>query len=435
MAEPTHAGDRAATMPRVLIVSEHASVKFGGEAILPWHYFRILRRRGVEAWLVVHERTRDELISLLPEEAGRIYFLPDSWINRTAYRLGKRLPGRMEYFTTGYLSRISTQLAAKAAARRMISEHQIDVIHQPIPVSPRETSLLYNLDVPVVIGPMNGNMTYPPAFARGKGEGMAAVSRRFSGLLHRIMPGKLRADALVVANERTRRGLPLGARGEIIELVENGVDLELWSPTVTAPRIDGPPRFIYLGRLVDWKWVDVLIDALATTSGTPAPHLEIVGDGPMRASLEEQARRLGVQDRVHFLGWLSQAECARRLQSADALLLSSVYECGGAVVLEAMASAIPVVATDWGGPSDYLDSSCGFLIAPASRPAMVAGFADAINRLAADPVLREQMGRAGRKRIEESFDWEAKVDEMLNIYRRVIERSRTGARPPVVASP
>ena len=70
MAEPRCRGDQAATTPRVLIVSEHASVKFGGEAILPWHYFRILRRRGVEAWLVVHERTRDELISLLPEEAG-----------------------------------------------------------------------------------------------------------------------------------------------------------------------------------------------------------------------------------------------------------------------------------------------------------------------------------------------------------------------------
>lgn len=427
--EPKHTDDESSTSPRVLIISEHASVKFGGEAILPWHYFRILRGRGVEAWLVVHERTRKELISLLPEEADRIHFLPDTWINRTAHRVGSRMPPRLAYCTVGYASRISTQLAARSTARRLIAEHKVDVVHQPIPVSPREPSLLYGLGAPVVIGPMNGNMTYPSAFSQGKGDRLVALSRRFSALLHRIMPGKLRADALIVANERTRRGLPPGGRGEVVELVENGVDLALWSPTEVVRPSEEPARFIFLGRLVDWKRVDVLIDALAKTSVTPGPELEIVGDGPLRASLEDQARRLGLQDRVHFLGWLSQAECADRLRSSDGLLLSSVYECGGAVVLEAMASGLPVVATDWGGPSDYLDSTCGFLIPPTSQPAMVEGFADAMNWLAADPELRDRLGRAGRARIEQSFDWESKVDAMMAVYRRVIKKSRISARP------
>ena len=78
----------------------------------------------------------------------------------------------------------------------MIAEHRIDVLHQPIPVSPKEPSLLHDLGVPVVIGPMNGGMIFPPAFSHrleGPTErAYLAVARWMSGLMNRLMPGKLR---------------------------------------------------------------------------------------------------------------------------------------------------------------------------------------------------------------------------------------------------
>ncbi|WP_165249743.1 glycosyltransferase family 4 protein [Paludisphaera soli] len=420
--------------PRVLIVSEHASVRFGGEAILPWHYFRLLRKRGVEAWLVVHARTRAELIDLLPEESHRLYFIPDTRLNKLAFKAGRLMPDRVAYLTTGYASRLSTQITARSLARRLVAEHGVDVVHQPIPVSPREPSLLHGLGAPVVIGPMNGNMTYPPAFERGTGRSVMAVSRKASELLHRLMPGKLRAAALLVANKRTREALPKASRAEVVELVENGVDLEVWTLPARPARLHGPARFIFLGRLVDWKAVDVLLEALARVDAQPPPELEILGDGPMRASLEERVVALGLQGRVHFRGWQPQVECARKLREADALVLSSLYECGGAVVLEAMASGLPVVATDWGGPSDYLDESCGFLIPPDSREKLVAGFAEAMGRLAVDPDLRARLGRAGRDRVERLFDWEGKIDEILAVYRRAIETASPDARSTPAAS-
>lgn len=422
----TTGGDEPRAAPRVLIVSEHASVRFGGEAILPWHYFRCLRRRGIEAWLVVHARTRDELVGLLPAEADRMHFLDDTPFNKRMWRWGRRLPNRISYLTFGYASRISTQRAARALARRLIAEHRIDVVHQPIPVSPREPSLLYDLGAPVVIGPMNGNMIYPPGFADGAVGSLVAAGRKATDLMNRLSPGKLRASALLVANERTRRALPSGARGEVVTLIENGVDLGIWSPPESQPRRDGPARFIFLGRLVDWKAVDLLLEAFAKVQTSPPPTLEILGDGPMRASLEAQAARLGLDDRVRFSGWQAQTECARRLREADALVLPSLYECGGAVVLEAMACGKPVVATAWGGPLDYLDDSCGVLVPPDSREALVAGLADALSKLASDPDLRDRMGRAGRRRVEREFDWEAKIDDVLAVYRRVITRNESG---------
>ena len=122
---------------------------------------------------------------------------------------------------------------------------------------------------------------------------------------------------------------------------------------------------------------------------------------------------------------MSQQECARRLQRADVLVLPSLFECGGAVVLEAMAMGVPVIATAWGGPLDYLDETCGILVRPDSRQALVAGFATAMKTLAESPQLRDAMGRAGCARARQHFDWERKIDQMLKIFHLASGNNRT----------
>ncbi len=316
----------------------------------------------------------------------------------------------------------------------MIAEHRIDIVHQPIPVSPKESSLLYNLGVPVVIGPMNGGMSYPPGFTRSQGtitSGFMRIGRLFSGLMNRLMPGKLRADTLLVANDRTRAALPGGTRGQIITLVENGVDLSIWSmadhaghhPADHAADPTGPTRFAFTGRLVDWKAVDILLDAFARVIAATDATLDILGSGPMRPALEAQARALGIDRQVKFHGWVAQPQCAAMLRAVDALVLPSLYECGGAVVLEAMAVGLPVIATNWGGPADYLDATCGILVTPKSREQFTAHLAEAMLKLAQSPTLRQEMGHAGRRRVQEAFDWERKADTILDIYRQAMSRT------------
>jgi glycosyltransferase involved in cell wall biosynthesis len=157
-------------------------------------------------------------------------------------------------------------------------------------------------------------------------------------------------------------------------------------------------------------------------------ELEIIGDGEQRSDLETLATALQLnsdhQTLVNFTGFLSQSACAQRLQSADVMVLPSLYECGGAVVLEAMTIGIPVIATAWGGPKDYLDDSCGILVEPKTPDLFVLGLANAMITLAESPELRQTMGRAGRQRIIDHFDWEVKVDQMLDIYQEAIRRVR-----------
>jgi glycosyltransferase involved in cell wall biosynthesis len=413
---------------RVCIVAEHASYKFGGEAVLPLHYFAGLRASGVEAWLVVHTRTQGELEAALPEERERMRFIRDAWFHKLLFRLSELLPRRIGEATLGLLSQLATQYLARKVVRELIARDGVDLVHQPIPVSPRFPSLMTGLGVPVVIGPMNGGMEYPQAF-RGAESAFSrraiAFGRSLSDFFNSLLPGKKRADVLLVANERTRLALPRGAQGRVIELVENGVQLKTWSAVSAAK--PAKARFVFLGRLVDWKAVDVVIEALASV---PEAGLVIIGDGPMREPWREAAWRLGVAERVNFTGFLPQTECAPYLKGSAALVLPSIYECGGAVVLEAMASGIPVIATNWGGPADYLDGTCGFLIEPSSRAALVEGFAAAMNQLAGDPELRDRLGASGRVRVEQQFDWDKKVDRMVEIYRSLLPG--TSEVPPIL---
>jgi glycosyltransferase involved in cell wall biosynthesis len=412
---------------RVCVVAESASFRFGGEASLPLHYFTRLRARGVEAWLIVHSRTREELKELFPDDMDRIQFLPDKWFHKATWKLTAYMPRRVFDATLGMLVLLINQYVQRRMVCDLIAIHQINIVHQPMPVSPRSPSFMCKLGVPVIIGPMNGGMEYPPAFRNVESwwtRVSVALGRRSATLINRLIPGKKLANVLLVANERTRRALPLCTTGEVIEVPENGVDLGLWtmrdSGASCHSRADGEHRFLFVGRLVDWKRVDITLHALAAI---PGAQLDVIGDGPMQAEWTELAGKLNVSDRVSFLGWRPQVECAARLQSATALLLPSVYECGGAVVLEAMSTGTPVIATAWGGPEDYIDETCGILVSPISEEGMIQGFRSAMQTLINEPELRCKLGAAARQKIEDNFDWENKLDRVLAIYQSALERT------------
>ena len=127
---------------------------------------------------------------------------------------------------------------------------------------------------------------------------------------------------------------------------------------------------------------------------------------------------------MEFLGWQSQERCAELLQKSDVLVLPSVFEPGGAVVLEA-ASGKAVVAVKWGGPDDILDASCGILIEPRDPTSLVADLEQAIVTLANDRDRCASMGRAGRAKVLAEYTWPAKIERLVEIYREAISRRAT----------
>jgi len=406
---------------RVLLVAEHASSKFGGEAMLPLQYFRHLRRRGLDVTMVLHERCRGSMEAEFGKDCPDIHYVADSAINVLCHRIGSKLPKFIGDFSFGAVSHLDTQIRQRELVREIVRRKRIQVVHEPIPVSPKMPSLMHDLGAPVIIGPMNGGMDFPPAYRpRFDVSGIFVRAMRLSAnLMNRLMPGKRRADVLLVANERSRAALPSSVFPERARLlVENAVDLQVFNAAQSAtPTERGPiPRICYAGAVIPWKHVHLIVEACLSLQGRGRDFiLEIFGDGSSLDQVRMQAAPLG--ERAVFHGYVSQLELASGLRHADMLVLSSMRECGGAVVLEAMASGLPVVATNWGGPADYIDPSCGILLDPLPPSQFVPTLADAIDSLLRDPARRRAMGQSGIRRIETMFNWDIKIDYMVELYR------------------
>jgi len=179
----------------------------------------------------------------------------------------------------------------------------------------------------------------------------------------------------------------------------------------------GAPLVLFAGRLVPYKGVDILIRALSATSARAV----IVGEGPIRGRLERLAGDTGAADRVHFAGAVSDPELAALYHACDLFVLPSVTraEAFGMVQIEAMACGKPVVSTSVPSGVPWVNQhGCTGLIVPPGDPAALAA---AIESLSADPLLRQRMGDAGRRRVAAEFTADRMAQRTLAVYHDVLD--------------
>ncbi|MCB1929247.1 MAG: TIGR03088 family PEP-CTERM/XrtA system glycosyltransferase [Rhodocyclaceae bacterium] len=211
-----------------------------------------------------------------------------------------------------------------------------------------------------------------------------------------------------------------------IERICNGVDTARFRPAddrAAPPEMPFDParhRLIgTVGRLQPVKDQRALLEAFAAVvSRNPEAsewRLVIVGDGPLRESLECRARALGVDDLLWMAG--QRDDVAELMRRFDLFVLPSIAEGISNTVLEAMASGVAVIATDVGGNRELVDDGvCGTLVAPSD----VAGLADAIEAYMKDSRAREAAGIAARNRVEQRFSIERAVGDYCSLYRRLL---------------
>src|SRR6266581_1072819 len=206
-----------------------------------------------------------------------------------------------------------------------------------------------------------------------------------------------------------------------IQRVYNGIDLERF-PAARSCNGNRIPRIVSVGRLVPFKGFDDLIDACAELARRRIDFVcDIVGDGPLRGSLEAKIKSLNLSSRINLLGSLSQRAVLEALQAADIFVLASMTDAEGAsdvfptVILEAMASARPVVSTRLAGiPELVVDGETGVLVSPGEPTALT----EALAQLVCDRELRLRYGRAGRTRIEQHFRVEDTVAPLLKLFKK-----------------
>jgi glycosyltransferase involved in cell wall biosynthesis len=228
--------------------------------------------------------------------------------------------------------------------------------------------------------------------------------------------------AVAVSEPIARELRARGISADRIRVIANGIA----DPRNGTGSSDGrqPDRLLVVGRLVDGKNVDLLIDVVAQLRAVHSTvELVVAGDGPLRDALEERARRAGIATAVTFRGFVSNL--ADEYASASVFVLPSRTEGMPMSLLEAMSHALPIVATSVGSiPKVVRDNVEAFLIPPDDAPALYG----ALRRMLDDAPLRTALGSRARARFEEAYTADVMADAYAALYAELWGRRVTRLR-------
>lgn len=313
------------------------------------------------------------------------------------------------------------------AYRRAMELHEsigLDLVQHVNFISFREPGYLWKMPTPMVWGPIGGMQNCPPQFLaslglRGISEGVRSLINtlqlRFG---RRSRRAAAEADALLAANSTSQRLIKQVWGAEAVLLREYGIRRILAEPYEPTP--DGMPlRVLWVGRCEPRKGLHLLIDAVARLPGDAAVQLRLIGDGPLRSSLERRARRRGIAERIEWLGRVPHEQTLQHYRWADVFAFPSLRETTGTVMLEAFAHSVPVIALDHQGARDLVTDQSGVRVPVTTPDETVSALADALSRCARDRDEVARLSHGARQRANE-FLWHAQGRRMAQVYKQVL---------------
>ena len=198
---------------------------------------------------------------------------------------------------------------------------------------------------------------------------------------------------------------------EKLKIVHCGIDPRRYEKAVNT---DGH-QLLFVGRMAQVKGVPLLLNAVARLSKShPKTHLTLIGDGPDRAALEEQAETLGIIDHVSFEGYQSQAAVSEALSASDIFVLPSFAEGVPVVLMEAMAAKRAVLTTRIAGIPELIeDGQSGVLVTPGDQNALTQSLATLLD----DPALRDRLGAKARTKVQAEFNITTEAAKLAMLFK------------------
>jgi glycosyltransferase involved in cell wall biosynthesis len=259
----------------------------------------------------------------------------------------------------------------------------------------------------------------------------AGVRRWLYRFMERLL-NRWFTDRVIYVSHRVRQeaiGLRVVAQS-CSTVIENGIDLRPYNEVVDRKAVRkslGTPEdatvFCFVGRFTEQKGIDVLLCAVAALRDRHgAFRVWLVGDGPLRAQLEEHVLKEGLASQVQFLGF--RDDVSALLGAIDVFVLPSRYEALPVSVLEAMASGLPCVVTDVGDNAKLVeDGIAGMVVPPENSDAL----AMAMERLLGDPEARACMGKAARRKAQQ-YSVERMAARIMDVYEDILTTRSATAR-------
>ena len=412
MSESSEGAKRRA---RILLSAYAVDPTAGSEEMVGWQR-SVEASRYFDTWVICEPDISKAGIDGHIAAEGSIPSLEFVYVPRTTViRILQRVPGLF------YLGYNLWHRKAYAAAQRLHASIGFDLVHQVNYVGYREPGYLWRLDTRFVWGPVGGTQNFPLRLIRVAGfvgglreivrSALNTVTLRFS---RRVRLAAAKARPLWAANHTVARDL-----GRALKRPSIPVMLETGAPTSLEPNAPhlrtGPVQLLWAGECKAFKALPMLLDALATLPSHVDFDLAVVGDGPERHRWERHAGRLGLADRVRWLGWVPHREMVGHYRAADVFVFTSLRDTSGNVVLESFAQGVPVVAPDHQGAGDMVTHDCGILVPVTTSRAMVRAYQDAIVTLATDDVLLDRL-RTGATERAAHYSWRRQGERMRDGY-------------------
>lgn len=415
---------------RALLIAEAANPEWVSVPLVGWSLSSAIARLA-DAHLVTQVRNRDAIRRAGLEEGRDFTAIDSEAIAGPLYRLASRLRGGtgLGWTTDTALAALGYYYFEWLVWKRFgaaIGRGEYDVVHRVTPLSPTVPSLLAarcrGAGVPFVVGPVNGGLAWPAAFAAERRQEREWLS--YARSAHRLLPGHrsmlASARALIAGSRDTLRRIPSRFHHKCVYLPENAVDPARFS--LAARPADRVLRACFVGRLVPYKGPDLALEALAPLLACGRIRFDIIGDGPLMGALRERVARLGLEDSVTLHGWVEHAALQGLMRESQLFVFPSIREFGGGAVLEAMALGVVPVVVDYGGPGELVSADTGFKVALGSRREIAARLLAAVDLICEDPRPLARMAQAARERALSLFTWSSKAAQVMQVYDWVLGR-------------
>lgn len=289
---------------------------------------------------------------------------------------------------------------------RKIAQARADLVHLHVPNPAAVIALMASRYRGRVVVTWHSDIVRQRILGKAFQPVMQAFIRRCSSVIV-SSPNYIQSSQFLIDNREKCRIIPFGIEVARFQKRES-------SAIGSIREKFGPRMVLAVGRLVYYKGLEFLLRAMVKVKG----NLAIIGDGPLRGCLEEEARALGIAERVSFLSGIENL--VPYYQACDVFVLPSIArnEAFGIVQLEALAAGKPVVNTllSSGVPFVSVDGQTGFSVPPRDSDAL----ASALNRLLDEPDLCSRFGAAGRERVNREFTLEKMTSRILSLYRELL---------------
>lgn len=410
---------------RVLLSAYACAPGSGSEPGTSWSWVRELSRH-VDLSVVTRANNQQAIEHWLQSHPGELqnvrwlFVDAPSWVLRL-----KRGTGGIRWYHAVW------QLLALRRARSLLRVERHDVAHHVSLMGPGFVMTPF-LPIPSVVGPFGGLQPLAPGFVRVAGHPLLEYGRITRNAIRRASPlwrwQLSRTSAIIVANTATRARLPAAARRRSIlmqigtdEAPSDPDDMDKHAQDLAVPR-DQPIRVLWGGVHVGWKGLELLIRALPLVRQSAEIPVEVVisGTGVDKQRFERLVARLGPQQSVRFVGWVSRDLYRSLLSSCDIFVFTSLRETTGAALLEAMGMGKPTIVIDHGGPSDIATEATSVKITPDTPSLTIERLGDALTRLISDPDLRHTLGTSAQRRIEQEYSWSVVIHRTLGVYSSIL---------------